>query len=72
MIAETFDIVVRGELSPMITDELEGFEVVSAKAGSTCLRGLVPDQARLVGVLDLLRGFNIEIESVTHVRAQSG
>lgn len=72
MIAETFEIVVRGELSPMITDELEGFEVVPREAGSTCLRGLVPDQARLVGVLDLLRGFNVEIESVTHVRARSG
>jgi len=72
MSVETFDIVVRGELSPMITDELEGFDVVSREAGSTRLRGLVPDQARLVGILELLRGFNIEIESVTHVRAPSG
>lgn len=72
MIAETFDIVVRGELGPMITDELEDFEVVSREAGSTRLRGRVPDQARLVGVLDLLRGFNIEIESVTHVPAEGG
>jgi hypothetical protein len=71
MIAETFDIVVRGELGPMITDELEDFEVVSREGGSTRLRGVVPDQARLVGVLDLLRGFNIEIESVTHVPAPS-
>lgn len=71
MTAETFDIVVRGELGPMITDELEGFEVVVSDAGSTRLRGMVPDQARLVGLLDLLRGFNIEIESVTHVPAQS-
>lgn len=71
MIAETFDIVLRGELSPMITDELEDFEVVSCEGGSTRLRGLVPDQARLVGVLDLLRAFNIEIESVTHVPARS-
>jgi len=67
--AETFDIVVRGELGPMITDELEGFEVVGGARGRTCLRGLVPDQARLVGVLELLRGFNVEIESVTHVPA---
>jgi hypothetical protein len=71
MIDETFDIVVRGELSAMITDELEGFEVVSREGGSTRLRGLVPDQARLVGVLDFLRGLNIEIESVMHVPAQS-
>lgn len=72
MIAETFDIVVRGEVSSMITDELEGFDVIPGEAGSTCLRGVVPDQARLVGVLDLLRAFNVEIESVTHVRARTG
>lgn len=71
MIAETFEILVRGELGPLITDELEDFEVVSRQAGSTRLRGRVPDQARLVGVLELLRGFNIEIESVTHVTVQS-
>ena len=66
---EMFDIVVRGELSAMITDELEGFDVLSSGAGSTRLRGVVPDQARLVGLLDLLRAFNVEIESVTHVPA---
>ncbi|GAA4382654.1 hypothetical protein [Agromyces bauzanensis] len=71
MIAETFEILVRGELSPMIIAELQGFEVVTRQAGSTRLRGCVPDQSRLVGVLELLRGFNIEIESVKHVTAQS-
>jgi hypothetical protein len=71
MSVETFDIVVRGELGPMITDELEGFDVVSRELGTTHLRGQVPDQARLVGLLDLLRGFNVEIESVTHVPAPS-
>jgi hypothetical protein len=65
---ETFDILVRGELRPMITDELVGFEVVSSRPGSTLLRGEVPDQARLLGILDLLRGLNVEIEAVTHVR----
>jgi hypothetical protein len=70
--AETFDIVIRGQLGPLITDELEGFEVVSREGGATVLRGRVPDQARLVGLLELLRGFNVEIESVTHVRAEHG
>lgn len=72
MSAETFDIVVRGELGPMITDELEGFDVVPGESGVTRLRGRVPDQARLVGLLDLLRGFNVDIESVTHVPAPPG
>jgi hypothetical protein len=34
------------------------------------LRGSVPDQARLIGVLELLRGFNVEIESVMPVRSR--
>jgi hypothetical protein len=69
---ETFDILVRGELGPMITEELVDFEVVASGPGSTLLRGEVPDQARLLGVLDLLRGLNVEIEAVTHVRDRSG
>lgn len=72
MAAETFDIVVRGELVPMITDELDGFEVVPTGGGTTLLRGVVPDQARLMGVLDLLRSFNIEIEAVMHVQHPPG
>ncbi|MET4160057.1 hypothetical protein [Agromyces sp. PvR057] len=64
---ETFDILVRGELGEMITDELVDFEVVESSPGSTRLRGEVPDQARLLGVLDLLRSLNVEIEAITHV-----
>ena len=71
MIAETFDILVRGEVGHLITDELAGFEVIESNAGSTRLRGVVPDQARLVGLLDLLRSFNIEIEAVRHVSESS-
>ncbi|GAA1058266.1 hypothetical protein GCM10017608_06680 [Agromyces luteolus] len=67
MSVERFDIVVRGELAPMIVEEFVGFEVVPGHPGSTRLLGTVPDQARLVGLLDLLRGFDVEIESVTHV-----
>ncbi|GAA1959648.1 hypothetical protein [Agromyces allii] len=65
--AEKFDILVRGELGSMITDELVGFDVVARGDGSTRLRGEVPDQARLLGLLDLLRGLNVEIEAVTHL-----
>jgi len=65
--AEAFDILVRGTLGPTITDEIEGFAVVASSEGWTRLRGRVPDQARLLGILDLLRGFNVEIESVIHL-----
>jgi hypothetical protein len=69
MIAETFDILIRGRVGDLIIDELEGFNIVAVSDGSTLLRGVVPDQARLIGVLDFLRGFNVEIEAVTHVGA---
>ena len=64
---ERFDILVRGDLPPIIVEEFVGFEVVRTGAGSTHLLGTVPDQGRLVGLLELLHGFDVEIESVTHV-----
>ena len=70
MTAETFDILVRGELGPMITDELDGFAVVSSGAGRTRLRGVVPDQARLVGVARPVAGIQRRDRS-GHTRARS-
>ena len=62
--AETFEIVVRGRLSPTLVAALDGFEVSHCDAGRTHLVGWVPDQARLHSVLELLRDLNIELASV--------
>ena len=62
--AETFEIVVRGRLSPTLAAALEGFEVSHCDDGMTHLVGWVPDQARLHSVLELLRDLNIELASV--------
>lgn len=65
--AETFEIVVRGRLSPTIVGALDGFEVVRCAQGLTYLRGWVPDQARLHSLLGVLRDLNIELKSVSAV-----
>ncbi len=65
MSAETFEIVVRGRLSPTLVGALDGFEVVRYSQGQTQLRGWVPDQARLHSLLEVLRDLNIELKSVS-------
>jgi len=62
--AETFEIVVRGRLSPTLVAALDGFEVSRCDHGLTHLVGWVPDQARLHSVLEILRDLNIELASV--------
>ena len=61
---ETFEIVVKGRLSPTLVAALEGFEVSRCDQGLTHLVGWVPDQARLHSLLELLRDLNIELASV--------
>ena len=61
---ETFEIVVKGRLSPTLVAALEGFEVSRCDGGLTHLVGWVPDQARLHSLLQLLRDLNIELASV--------
>ena len=67
--AETFEIVVRGRLSPTLVAALDGFEVSRCDRGLTHLVGWVPDQARLHSVLEILRDLNIELTSVNPLPA---
>jgi hypothetical protein len=62
--AKSFEIVVKGRLSPTLTAAIDGFEVSHCEQGLTHLIGWVPDQARLHGTLELLRDLNIELVSV--------
>jgi hypothetical protein len=62
--AQTFEIVVKGRLSPTLVAALDGFEVSRCGDGLTHLVGWVPDQARLHSLLELLRDLNIELASV--------
>ncbi len=65
--AESFEIVVRGRLSPTLAAALDGFEVSHCDNGLTHLVGFVPDQSRLHGLLDLLRDLNIELVSMNPI-----
>lgn len=64
MNAGSFEIVVKGRLSPTLIAALDGFEVSRCALGLTHLVGWVPDQARLHSTLELLRDLNIELVSV--------
>ncbi len=70
MSARTFEVVVRGRLSPTLTAAIDGFEVSRCEDGLTHLVGWVPDQARLHSTLELLRDLNIELISVNPVPAR--
>ena len=67
--AGSFELVVKGRLSPTLIAAMDGFEVSRCDLGLTHLVGWVPDQARLHGVLELLRDLNIELVSVNPVEA---
>ena len=64
MNAGSFEIVVKGRLSPTLTSAMDGFEVSRCELGLTHLVGWVPDQARLHSTLEMLRDLNIELVSV--------
>ena len=69
MNAGSFEIVVKGRLSPTLIAAMDGFEVKRCDLGLTHLVGWVPDQARLHSTLELLRDLNIELVSVNPIEA---
>lgn len=64
MSAQSFQIVVKGRLSPTLVAAMDGFEVIGVDEGRTTLVGWIPDQARLHSTFALLRDLNIELVSV--------
>ncbi|NEN05941.1 hypothetical protein G3T36_08645 [Diaminobutyricibacter tongyongensis] len=64
MLNETYEIVIRGTLSPAVLGAFPGFDVTEVEDGFTHLVGTVPDQARLHGLLDTVASLNIELVSV--------
>jgi hypothetical protein len=62
--ARSFQIEVKGTLSPTLLTAIEGFEVSRVEHGKTTLVGWVPDQARLYSTLEVFRDLNVELVSV--------
>lgn len=64
-----YKIVLRGELSGRFASEFEGMAMTCGK-GKTYLSGKI-DQAQLHGILERVRGFNLEIIEVAEVRGSN-
>lgn len=65
--SEPYEIVIKGRLSDPVAELIEGFRVVKVEGDETHLVGLVPDQAKLQGILTLFANLNIELVSVNHI-----
>jgi hypothetical protein len=65
--SKTFEVIIRGRLSPTLVAAVDGFEVSRGDHGLTHLVGSVPDQARIHSLFQLLRDLNIELVSVNPV-----
>ena len=66
---QVMQVVVRGRLSPELVAALSEFEISTGPDGRTSVVGVIPDQAKLIGLLDLLDQFHIEVLSVNPVPA---
>lgn len=63
-----YRITVRGELSDALTAAFDGFTATPSAAG-TVIRGEVPDQAALFGVLDRIESLGLELLAVCRTEA---
>jgi hypothetical protein len=67
MDSQEIEIVVRGKLGPDLVAALDGFSVGTSPRGRTSVVGLVPDQARLLGILAMLDELHVDVISVNPV-----
>jgi hypothetical protein len=65
---QTFEVVVRGRLSPALLVAFDGFEATHFERGLTHLVGHGADQQGLYRLFGLLRDLNIELVSMNPVR----
>ena len=67
---ETYEIRIQGRLEDRWSAWFDGMEIVTGADGSTVIRGAVPDQAALHGLIQKVRDLGLPLLSVTH--AQTG
>jgi hypothetical protein len=63
VLAKAFEIHVRGEVPPDLLDELEHLTAVEVPA-QTVLKGVLPDQSALFGMLARLQDLGLELIEV--------
>ena len=59
-----YEVVVRGRLGPRLQYDLGRLEVTSSEPGVTRLRGWIPDQSALHGILGRVRDLGLPLISV--------
>ncbi len=64
---EKFEIVVRGRVSPTLLEAMDGFQASYDTDGLTHLVGVIPDQAGIHSLFQLLLDLNIDLVSVNPV-----
>ncbi len=62
-----YEIRIAGQLHENWSDWFEGLAIDSAAGCETTLRGTLPDQAALLGVLAKLQALNLTLISVTRL-----
>jgi hypothetical protein len=68
MTIRTYEITFAGQAVPAVADAFDDFEVTVDKT-STTLRGELPDQAALHGVIDRVGALGLELLQVRAVEA---
>jgi hypothetical protein len=58
-----YEFVIRGRLGDRLAQAFSGFQV-AGNGGSTVVRGWMPDQSALHGVLARIRDLGLELQSV--------
>lgn len=64
-----YEIRIEGHLGARWAAWFDGFAITSEDDGTTVLRGPLPDQAALHGLLQTLRDLGIPLRSLTPVEA---
>ena len=67
MTAFEYEIQVEGQVPAEVLEELEGVRVAVRPVG-TILRGAVPDQAALHGVINRMQSLGLELIEVRRLR----
>lgn len=64
---QVVEVVIRGSLGPDLVAALDGFVVTATPNGCTSVTGPIADQARLLGLLEMLADLHVEVVSVNPV-----